>query len=465
MGTTAEKLQNIIDAKNSISAAIEAKGGDVPQELSGYGPAIEALPSGGGSSEEPPFRAVNFLDYDGKILYSYTSADFLSQAELPALPPNTDLLSSVEWNYTYSEITALMDKNEGYCDVGCSRVPKDGSTYFMIQINSPSYKTVQLYYGSSDGSTIDWGDGSAEESVASGNKTSTHQYSPSSYPATYLVSVKSSGTISFPSNIGGFGSNSSSINAIGINGLLKKIWIGNNFTGNIPDKCFSWCCSSETISLPPNRNIATIGSDAFNDCRSLKAIVLPKGLTSIGNNGFRYSSSLKYPVFPASLTSIGQYAFDSTNNLTRLVFPINITTLSYHIASSAYALNCLQIPEGVTSLGGENFTVTNCLKRVKLPSTVTSIGNTAFWSSQINAIIMPPALTATIQSNTFASNSQLRLIDFSSATAVAPTSNAYGGVSNECKIVVPDSLYDDWIVASNWSNYASKIVKASEYNP
>ena len=51
MGTTAQKLQNIIDSKAAISAAIEAKGGTVPQELSGYGPAIEALPSGGGSSD------------------------------------------------------------------------------------------------------------------------------------------------------------------------------------------------------------------------------------------------------------------------------------------------------------------------------------------------------------------------------------------------------------------------------
>lgn len=48
MGTTTDKLQYLIDAKNAISAAIEAKGGTVPTELSGYGPAIEALPSGGG---------------------------------------------------------------------------------------------------------------------------------------------------------------------------------------------------------------------------------------------------------------------------------------------------------------------------------------------------------------------------------------------------------------------------------
>lgn len=47
MGTTTDKLQYLIDAKSAISAAIEAKGGTVPTELSGYGPAIEALPSGG----------------------------------------------------------------------------------------------------------------------------------------------------------------------------------------------------------------------------------------------------------------------------------------------------------------------------------------------------------------------------------------------------------------------------------
>ena len=49
MGTIAQKLQNIIDSKAAISAAIEAKGGTVPTELTGYGAAIEALPSGGGS--------------------------------------------------------------------------------------------------------------------------------------------------------------------------------------------------------------------------------------------------------------------------------------------------------------------------------------------------------------------------------------------------------------------------------
>ena len=67
MGTTADKLQYLIDAKSAISAAIEAKGGTVPTELSGYGPAIEALPSGGGSD-----LAIKII---GRSVTEVTAAD------------------------------------------------------------------------------------------------------------------------------------------------------------------------------------------------------------------------------------------------------------------------------------------------------------------------------------------------------------------------------------------------------
>ena len=56
------------------------------------------------------------------------------------------------------------------------------------------------------------------------------------------------------------------------------------------------------------------------------------------------------------------------------------------------------------------------------------------------------------------------MVDFSQATAV-PTmhnTNTFQNTNNTFKIVVPDALYNDWIVATNWSTYASHIVKASE---
>ena len=56
--------------------------------------------------------------------------------------------------------------------------------------------------------------------------------------------------------------------------------------------------------------------------------------------------------------------------------------------------------------------------------------------------------------------------DFSQHTAVPTLSNTgvFTSIQSDCKIVVPDALYDTWIAATNWSTYSSKIVKASEFN-
>lgn len=40
----------------------------------------------------------------------------------------------------------------------------------------------------------------------------------------------------------------------------------------------------------------------------------------------------------------------------------------------------------------------------------------------------------------------------------------FSSIPSDCKIVVPDALYDEWKSATNWSSYASKMVKASEFN-
>jgi hypothetical protein len=55
--------------------------------------------------------------------------------------------------------------------------------------------------------------------------------------------------------------------------------------------------------------------------------------------------------------------------------------------------------------------------------------------------------------------------DLSQATAVPSlaNTNAFSGIPSDCKIIVPDALYDTWIAAPNWSSYASQIVKDSEF--
>ena len=84
----------------------------------------------------------------------------------------------------------------------------------------------------------------------------------------------------------------------------------------------------------------------------------------------------------------------------------------------------------------------NMLRKVEIGNGVTSIGASAFYLC-----------------------SSVVFYDFSTHEFV-PTiaSNTFTNIASDCKIIVPDSLYDEWIAASNWSTYASKIVKASEYN-
>jgi hypothetical protein len=56
--------------------------------------------------------------------------------------------------------------------------------------------------------------------------------------------------------------------------------------------------------------------------------------------------------------------------------------------------------------------------------------------------------------------------DFSNHTSV-PTlanTNAFTNIPSDCKIIVPDNLYDTWKTATNWSTYTSNIIKKSDWN-
>lgn len=54
--------------------------------------------------------------------------------------------------------------------------------------------------------------------------------------------------------------------------------------------------------------------------------------------------------------------------------------------------------------------------------------------------------------------------DFSHHTSVPSLTNvnSFNNIKGNCKIIVPDALYDTWIAATNWSTYADYIYKVSE---
>ena len=59
----------------------------------------------------------------------------------------------------------------------------------------------------------------------------------------------------------------------------------------------------------------------------------------------------------------------------------------------------------------------------------------------------------------------LELVDMTGSTGVPWLDpNVFAYTNGTYKVVVPDSLYNTWIAATNWASIASHIMKQSDWN-
>jgi hypothetical protein len=273
----------------------------------------------------------------------------------------------------------------------------DGKTYLYIKIAAHGRMEVPLCFSQTvtNGVTIDWGDGSATQTLSgTGKKNTTHKYAEI---GEYTITLNPASGCTL-----GLGHESSSYCIMGSTGNAGRVY----------------CNMLKAVEI--GNNVTSIGSFAFSYCYSLARVVIPQGVTSISNNAFSFCYSLSSIVIPDSVTSIGTGAFNF-----------------------CYSLANIFIPDSITSLGKSAFYYCHSLTIIVIPQNVTSIGNDTFFSCY-----------------------GMAYYDFRASIAVPTLSSTsvFEYIPSDCKIVVPDSLYDTWIAATNWSTYASQIVKASEFN-
>ena len=121
------------------------------------------------------------------------------------------------------------------------------------------------------------------------------------------------------------------------------------------------------------------------------------------------------------------------------------------------------IPDSVTSIGSEAFCECHVLTSVVIPDSVTSIGHSAFQGCYNLMSVVVGSGLHNILGYTFSALGQdvpNAIIDFTRSTQV-PTLKATTAFPTEWtnyEIRVPASLYDEWIVATNWSIFADRIV-------
>ena len=315
----------------SVADAIRSKGGtsDALVFPEGFVSAISAIQTGGGGGTAPSakWNDVTFIDYDGTVLYSYTLAEAQALAELPGLPTHDGLVCQ-GWNWTLEAVKALNRP----VTVGAMYITDDGATRLHIRIAAVGRMAVPLYIGQTvaNGVTIDWGDGSASETLAgTGYVNTSHTYAE---PGDYVISLtpQDGCTLSF-------GAGSSSYCVMGRTGTTRRVY----------------CNMLQEVYV--GKNVTSIGSDAFSYCYSLANVTIPDGVTSIGDNVFYYCYSLANVTIPDGVTSIGISAFYSCNSLANVTIPDGVTSIGNYVFYNCHSLANVTIPDGVTSIGASAF--------------------------------------------------------------------------------------------------------------
>ena len=176
----------------------------------------------------------------------------------------------------------------------------------------------------------------------------------------------------------------------------------------------------ETVIYDGNTyRVSSIGERAFESCKGLTSIIIPKSVTSIGRCAFQSCSSLTTIIIPESVFSIGDYAFNATpwyNNQPDGVIYVNNVLYGYKgempestsfevregtvsISERAFngwnSLTSITLPESITSIGDFAFSFCSKLTSITIPKSVTSIGNAAFSDcSSLTSITIPEGVTS-----------------------------------------------------------------------
>ena len=346
------KTDNLTDFLTDIADAIREKKGTTgainPQDFSSEIASIESGGGGGSVVTSAPISDVNFLDYDGTILHSYTKEQFLALSAMPELPTREGLICH-GWNWTLNDAKEYVT-DYGMLNIGTMYVTDDGDTRLYIRISAKGRMSVPLYWSQtvSSGVGIDWGDGSAIQSVSgTGNKNTTHTYAKH---GDYVIRLKVVNNCTL-----GLGASSSNYCVMGSttnNGrvycnMLQKVEIGARVT-SIGDNVFYNCYSLSSVSIP--QGVTSIGTYTFYNCYSLSSVSIPSSVKSIDTRAFYYCYSLSSVSIPSSVTSIGSSAFGYCSGMAIYDFTkhTSVPTLSNTNAFSSIPSDCvIKVPSSL----------------------------------------------------------------------------------------------------------------------
>lgn len=325
-----------------------------------------------------PSNDVNFIDYDGSIIASYSASDFASLSAFPANPVH-DGLTAQGWNWTLADAKAQVAAS-GQLDIGQMYVTDDGKTRIYIVLESGRLSpTLTIFPNGSV--VVDWGDGNTDTITGTSTstvKTKQHTYSKG---GSYTITLSVTGTCRIGASstyqclIGAYDSSVDIRNNV-YRAAVKRIELGNNLQFN--RNCFYMFIDMQSITIPSY--VTAFDNSSFYTCRSLRSITFPSGITTMGTSMFRDNTSLQLISIPKTFpTSSEMFRFNYA--LRRFSVP-NIASLAQRFLQDCYSLSSITIPSTVTSIASEAFSGCQGLAEIHFkPTTPPAVANANAWTN------------------------------------------------------------------------------------
>lgn len=473
-----------------IANAIRGKNGSSNTYTPAQMPqAITDIPSGGGAVESD----VNFYDYDGTLVDSYTAAEFASLSAMPANPTHQGLTSQ-GWNWTLADAKDYVSKYGGL-DIGQLYITTSGATEIDIELEEYRLKPYIYFQFTSSTSacsvTLDWGDGSQIETFSAiknelGLVNVQHEYAA---PGKYTVKIMqdtgnpeiiiSSTNTNFcrllritdvVSSVSGDNVYYAAIKHIRLGNGVKRLYkYAFQYTGlrtiTIPtsltyiDKyAFQYCYYLQSICLSSG---CIIEKSAFNYCRRMSVVCLSKTFSFVYDSNFQNCYSLRKIYMSETTTLLPQSIFNSCTNLFKVVLP-KITQFSTSALQNTN-IEEIKLPNTVTEIGSSVFNGCYGLRSIDTGEALTKIGSTAFGNCPALAFVKVPATLTSIGSTAFGPSTGIGCFLCYATTpptlsGALPSFWTYGGY-----IYVPRASISTYESTTNWSAAAGYYRAIEDY--